>query len=117
MMSDLIVSVLSDLDRCFMCGSRWQEAWSLYESTMSADSVAEVWEALRPPPTIVCEVCLRERLTERFPGSVVASVIHHLALPGRDPRRTVWSCKECRAQQVAERERIEAFLNFRLPDA
>ena len=77
-----------------MCGSRWQEAWSLYESTMSADSVAEVWEALRPPPTIVCEVCLRERLTQRFPGSVVASVIHHLALPGRDPRRTVWSCKE-----------------------
>ena len=78
--------------------------------------MAELLDGPEPPPTIVCEVCLRERLAQCFPRTVVASVVHHLALPGRAQMK-VWSCKECRAQQVADRERIDAVFNFRLPDA
>ena len=62
-------------------------------------------------------MCLRWRPQVYFPSSVVASVTWHEAhaeTPVR--RRTIYSCKECRAKEVAERERTEGFLNFRLPD-
>ena len=66
---------------------------------------------------IMCEACLRWRLQGFFPSSVVASVAWHEAYPDAPvPRRTVYSCKECRAQEVANREKIEGFRNLRLPD-
>ena len=77
-----------------------------------------------PPPLdnyghrrIRCEACFRWRLQGHFPSSVIASVTWHEAHADAPvQRRTVYSCKECRAQEVAARERIEGFLSFRLPD-
>ena len=66
---------------------------------------------------IMCEACLRWRAQSHFPSKVVASVEWHEAHPDMPRGRTIHSCKECRAQQVNDRERIEAFLNFRLPDS
>ena len=68
------------------------------------------------PPTLGCEECLRELPADHFPSSVLASWTHHLAFPEHE-RRSRWSCKQCRAQQVVERERIQGFQNFRhIPD-
>ena len=70
------------------------------------------------PPTLECEDCLRElpAKAKHFPSSVLASWTHHLAFPEHE-RRSRWSCKQCRAQQVVERERIQGFQNFRhIPD-
>ena len=66
-----------------------------------------------PPPTLVCEACLRTLPWDAFPSSVQASFLHHTLLPGANPRRSVWSCKECRAQEVVARELIHAFQNLR----
>ena len=65
---------------------------------------------------IQCEACLRWQQQSCFPRSVIASIEWHDTFPGMPRGRTIWSCKECRAQEVAERERVEAFCNFRHPD-
>ena len=62
-----------------------------------------------------CEVCFRWLPPRSFPREVINSMEWHLAHPGGPRGRTVWSCKECRAQEVVERERVEAYLNFRIP--
>ena len=68
------------------------------------------------PPTLVCEKCLRELPTLRFPSSVRSSWAHHVALPGVDPRKSKWTCKECRAQEVVELEQIWSYRNLRKPE-
>ena len=65
---------------------------------------------------IQCEACQRSLLERRFPSKVLASVQWHVKHPDQPRGETIWSCKECRAQEVANRERIEAFLRIRLPD-
>ena len=74
---------------------------------------------------IRCEACLRWRRQGYFPSSVVALVVWHESYADAPVRRRTvrlsedplgYSCKECRAQAVADRERIEGFLLFRLPD-
>ena len=65
---------------------------------------------------VQCEACYRYRPESCFPSSVLTSIAWHVNFPSMPRRRTIWSCKECRAQEVAERERVEAFRNFRLPD-
>ena len=69
-----------------------------------------------PALLIQCEVCFRELLEDRFPRCVLVSIDHHFRFPEVPRRRTIWSCKECRAQEVAHMERIAKFINFRLYD-
>ena len=64
-----------------------------------------------------CEVCFRELPEHHFPRSVLAPLTHQLLFPEVPRGRTLRSCKECRAQEVADRERIVKFLNFRPPDS
>ena len=66
-----------------------------------------------PPLVFTCEACLRSQDWLRFPSSVRNSIGHHALFPGTHPRRTKWTCKECRADEVKKKEQLDKFCNFR----
>ena len=66
-----------------------------------------------PPLVFTCEACLRTLDWDRFPSSVRNSIAHHALFPGVHQRRTKWTCKECRADEVKKQEQVDKFCNFR----
>ena len=89
---------------------RWFSAGVPAPDKMAAAAMAEVQARW---PDIQCEVCLRTLPKDFFPSSVAASVAHHVRSPTNPRGHTVWSCKECRAQEVAAREDLQSFTSFR----
>ena len=69
-----------------------------------------------PPAFYVCEECLRWLGESYYPRSVLNSMQWHYAHPGERRGTTEWTCKECRAQKVADKERLDTFRNFRQPE-
>ena len=80
---------------------------------MSIEAAESGWTALDSywRRRIRCEACLRWRLQGYFTSSVVTLVVWSESSADAPVRLSEdplgYSCKECRAQAVADRERIE----------